>query len=108
MAQVPASQLPVGRHETCQVSRCRHLTHWSCSDEPTGAPLAAEACLVPSCRQEFTLTEEEGEEAGTDMERGQLLTLSALSSHSLPAPTAEGDAGEIALQPVAVASGKDR
>ena len=35
------------------------------------------------------------------MERGQLLTLSALSSHSLPAPTAEGGAGEIALQPVA-------
>ena len=53
------------------------------------------------CRQEFTLTEEEGEQAGTDMERGQLLTLSALSSHSLPAPSAEGDAGGIALQPVA-------
>ena len=51
-------------------------------------------------RQEFTLTEE-GRDAGTDMERGQLLTLSALSSHSLPAPSVEGDAGGIALQPVA-------
>ena len=28
LAQVPAFQLPVGGHATCQVSRCIHLTHW--------------------------------------------------------------------------------
>ena len=27
LAQVLVSQLPVGRHETCQASRCIHLTH---------------------------------------------------------------------------------
>ena len=31
LAQVPASQLPVGRHETCQVSRCKYLTHDTCA-----------------------------------------------------------------------------
>ena len=48
-------------------------------------------------RQDFTLEDEEG--ASTDMERGQLLSLSALSSDSLsPANPAAG--GDIALQPV--------
>ena len=49
------------------------------------------------CRQEeFTLEEEDGEGADTDMERGQLLSLSALSSHSLPAVATA--AGNIAMQ----------
>ena len=50
------------------------------------------------CRQDFTLEEGDGEGADTDMERGQLLSLSALSSDSLPAATTP--AGNIALQPV--------
>ena len=44
------------------------------------------------------MEEEDGEGADTDMERGQLLSLSALSSDSLPAVTAA--VGDIALQPV--------
>lgn len=44
------------------------------------------------------MEEEDGEGADTDMERGQLLSLSALSSDSLPAATTA--VGTIALQPV--------
>ena len=51
-----------------------------------------------TCRQEFTLEDEEHAGPDTEMERGQLLTLSALSSHSLPV-AASGD-GDGALQPV--------
>lgn len=51
-----------------------------------------------TCRQEFTLEEEEDAGPDTEMETGQLLTLSALSSHSLPV-AASGN-GDVALQPV--------
>ena len=50
------------------------------------------------CRQEITRGEEEDAGPDTEMERGQLLTLSALSSHSLPV-TASDD-GDVALQSV--------
>jgi len=48
-------------------------------------------------RQDFTLEDEEG--PSTDMERGQLLSLSALSSDSLP-PAKAAAGGDIGLQPV--------
>ena len=51
-----------------------------------------------SCRQEFTLEDEEDAGPDTEMERGQLLTLSALSSHSLPVAASGNSDG--ALQPV--------
>ena len=51
-----------------------------------------------TCRQDFTLEDEEDAGPNTEMERGQLLTLSALSSHSLPI-AASGD-GDRVLQPV--------
>ncbi len=53
---------------------------------------------ITVCRQEFTLEDEEEQDADTEMERGQLLSLSALSSDSLHAVAT--DASNIALQPV--------
>ena len=57
------------------------------------------------CRPEFTLEEEDEQSRDPDMERGQLLSLSALSSDSLPAVAT--DTSTIALQPVSKLQQRD-
>ena len=73
------------------------LTSWHVQGACTCLCVGTQMQTCP-CRQEFTLEEEDEQGVDTDMERGQLLLLSALSSDSLPAVTRSDD--NIALQPV--------